>query len=160
MPSFDVVSEVDMHEVSNAVDQANREVSTRFDFKGTDARFELKDSVVTMHAQVEFQLEQMLDMLRNKLARRGVDVACIKLEDVEVAGQRARQNVILRQGIDQTLAKKIVKLIKDSKLKTQAAIQGEKVRVSGKKRDDLQAIIAVLKDAKLEMPLQYENFRD
>lgn len=160
MPSFDIVSEVDMHEVSNAVDQANREVSTRFDFKGTDARFELKDSVVTMHAQVEFQLEQMLDMLRNKLARRGVDVACIKLEDVEVAGQRARQNVILRQGIDQALAKKIVKLVKDSKLKTQALIQGQKVRVTGKKRDDLQAIIALLKDAKLEMPLQYENFRD
>lgn len=160
MPSFDVVSEVDMHEVSNAVDQANREVGTRFDFKGTDARFELKDSVVTMHAQVEFQLEQMLDMLRIKLARRGVDVACMKLEDVEVAGQRARQNVILRQGIDQALAKKIVKLIKDSKLKAQAAIQGEKIRVTGKKRDDLQAIIALLKDAKLEMPLQYENFRD
>ncbi|MBA3564868.1 MAG: YajQ family cyclic di-GMP-binding protein [Gammaproteobacteria bacterium] len=160
MPSFDVVSEVDMHEVSNAVDQANREVGTRFDFKGTDARFELKDSVVTMHAQVEFQLEQMLDMVRIKLARRGVDVACMKLEDVEVAGQRARQNVILRQGIDQALAKKIVKLIKDSKLKAQAAIQGEKIRVTGKKRDDLQAIIALLKDAKLEMPLQYENFRD
>ncbi|CAN5183127.1 YajQ family cyclic di-GMP-binding protein [soil metagenome] len=160
MPSFDVVSEVDMHEVSNAVDQANREVGTRFDFKGTDARYELAGSVVTMHAQVEFQLEQMLDILRNKLARRGVDVACLKLEDVEISGQRARRNVVLRQGIDQALARKIAKLIKDSKLKTQAAIQGDKVRVTGKKRDDLQAIIAMLKDTKLEMPLQYENFRD
>jgi len=160
MPSFDVVSEVDMHEVSNAVDQANREVGTRFDFKGTDARYALKDSVVTMHAQVEFQLEQMLDILRIKLSRRGVDISCMKIEDAETAGQRAHQNVILRQGIDQALSKKIVKLIKDAKLKVQAAIKGEKIRVTGKKRDDLQAVIALLKEAKLEMPLQYENFRD
>ena len=160
MPSFDVVSEVDMHEVSNAVDQANREVGNRFDFKGSNSNFEQNEAVITLHSESEFQLQQMLDILQNKLVKRGVDIACLKVDEVELAGKKARQVVTLRQGIDAELARRIVKLIKDSKIKTQAAIQGEKVRVSGKKRDDLQQIIALLREARLDLPLQYENFRD
>ncbi|MEJ2604005.1 MAG: YajQ family cyclic di-GMP-binding protein [Gammaproteobacteria bacterium] len=160
MPSFDVVSEVDMHEVTNAVDQANREVANRFDFKGTGARFEQEESVIRLRAQVEFQLQQMLDILRQKLAKRGIDVGCLDIGEPEVSGSEARQAVTLRQGIDSQLAKKIVRLVKDSKMKVQAAIQGEKVRISGKKRDDLQAAIALLRDADIDLPLQYENFRD
>lgn len=160
MPSFDIVSEVNLHEASNAVDQANREVGTRFDFKGSDARYDLAEAVVTLHAQTEFQLQQMMDILHTKLAKRGVDIACLKIDPPLVSGKEARQTVTLRQGIDSTLAKTIVKLIKDSKLKVQAAIQGEQVRVTGKKRDDLQDVIALLREAKLELPLQYVNFRD
>jgi uncharacterized protein YajQ (UPF0234 family) len=160
MPSFDIVSEVDMHEVTNAVDQANREVSTRFDFKGSDARFELKDSVIIMTADGEFQLQQMLSILQSKLTRRGVDIACLEIGKPETAGKGVRQEVTLRQGLDTPLAKKIVKLIKDARLKVQAAIQGEQVRVTGKKRDDLQQVIAMLKEARLDMPLQFTNFRD
>lgn len=160
MPSFDVVSEVDMHEVVNAVDQANREVATRFDFKGTDSKFEREDAVITLISQSEFQLGQMLDILRTKLNRRGVDLACMKMEEPEIAGSRARQKVTLRQGIEADLARKLVKTIKESKLKVQAQIQGEKIRVSGKKRDDLQAVIADLKAAQVDMPLQFNNFRD
>lgn len=160
MPSFDVVSEVNLHEVANAVDQANREVTTRFDFKGSNARFEQNESLITLHAEVEFQLQQMLDILQTKLAKRGVDIACLKVDPPQIAGKQARQTVTLLQGIDALLAKKIVKLIKDAKLKVQAAIQGEKVRVTGKKRDDLQDVIALLRGADLEQPLQYDNFRD
>ncbi|MDX1513732.1 MAG: YajQ family cyclic di-GMP-binding protein [Gammaproteobacteria bacterium] len=160
MPSFDVVSELDMHEVNNAVEQANREVTTRFDFKGTDSKFVREDSVVIMHSQSEFQLGQMLDILRAKLNRRGVDLACIKLEEAETSGSRAKQKVVLRQGIESELAKKLVKMVKDSKLKVQAQIQGDKIRVSGKKRDDLQKVIASLKAAEVDMPLQFNNFRD
>jgi uncharacterized protein YajQ (UPF0234 family) len=160
MPSFDVVSEVDMHEVTNAVDQANREVTTRFDFKGTNARYELNESVVSMKAEAEFQLQQMLDILQTKLNRRGVDIACLQLAEPQQSGKEVRQEVTIRQGLDSVLSKKIVKLIKDAKLKVQAAIQGDKVRVTGKKRDDLQQVIAMLKEAKLELPLQYTNFRD
>ncbi len=160
MPSFDVVSEVEMHEVTNAVDQANREVSTRFDFKGTSARFELKDETITMIAEADFQLKQMLDILQSKLNRRGVDIACLEIAEPEQSGKEVRQTVTVRQGLDTPLAKKIVKLIKEKKLKVQAAIQGEKVRVTGKKRDDLQNVIAMLKEAKLDMPLQFNNFRD
>ena len=160
MPSFDVVSEVDMHEVTNAVDQANREVTTRFDFKGSNAKFERNESVVTLQAQVDFQLKQMLDILKDKLARRGVDVGCLEVKDPEIALNQARQTVTLRQGLNGPLAKEIVKRIKESKLKVQSAIQGEKVRVTGKKRDDLQEVIAMLRKEKLELPLQYNNFRD
>ena len=160
MPSFDVVSELDMHEVSNAVDQANREVSTRFDFKGTDSKFVREDTVVTLHSESEFQLGQMLDILRGKLNRRGVDLACMKVGEPEQVGKQSKQVVTLRQGIETDLAKKIVKMIKDKKLKVQAQIQGEKIRVSGKKRDDLQQVIGMLKAADIEMPLQYNNFRD
>jgi hypothetical protein len=160
MPSFDIVSEVDLHEVTNAVDQANREVVTRFDFKGTGARFELKEAVVTLTAENEFQLQQMLDILQPRLAKRGVDLLCLKIDPPLVSGRQAKQTVTLRQGIDAPLAKDIVKRIKDSKLKVQAAIQGDQVRVTGKKRDDLQEAMALLRQSELELPLQFTNFRD
>ena len=160
MPSFDVVSEVDMHEVTNAVDQANREVSTRFDFKGSNAKYEKTDAVIALQAQSDFQLKQMLDILQTKLAKRGVDIACLQVDTPEIMGKEARQKVTLRQGLDTVLSKKLVKLIKDSKIKVQASIQGEKIRVSGKKRDDLQQVISILRETKLDMPLQYDNFRD
>ncbi len=160
MPSFDVVYEVNLHEAVNAVDQANREVGTRFDFKGTGAKYEQKETVVTLIAQSDFQLKQMLDILQTKLTKRGVDIACLKIDEPQTTGKEARQVVTLRQGIDQALAKKIVQLIKDSKLKVQAAIQGEQVRVTGKKRDDLQDAIALLRKNKLDLPLQFSNFRD
>ena len=160
MPSFDVVSDFDPHEVSNAVDQSNREVTTRFDFKGTGSKYELEGQLVTISTQSDFQLKQMLDILRQKLAKRGVDIACLQEEEPEITLNEARQKVILRKGIDQPLAKSLVKMIKSSKLKVQAAIQGDKLRVSGKKRDDLQAAISMLKDADVDLPLQYENFRD
>ncbi len=160
MPSFDVVSEVDMHEVSNAVDQANREVNNRFDFKGTDSNFEQQGAVVALHTQNDFQLKQMLDILKTKLGKRGVDVACLEEGKPEIALNHARQDVNIRQGLDTPLAKKIVKLIKDRKLKVQAAIQGEKIRVTGKKKDDLQQVIVMLKDTDFDLPLQFINFRD
>lgn len=160
MPSFDVVSEVDMHEVTNAVDQANREVNTRFDFKGSNSRFEQNDSVITLHAGNDFQLKQMLDILQLKLTKRGIDITCLKIDESEISGREARQNVTLQQGLDAPLAKQIIKMVKESKIKVQASIQGEKVRVSGKNRDDLQQIIAMLRQAELELPLQFDNFRD
>lgn len=160
MPSFDVVSEVDMHEVTNAVDQANREVGTRFDFKGSNARYDRKEAEITLHAEVDFQLKQMLEILKDKLARRGVDIACLEIKDAETSLKEARQQVVLRQGLDSNLARDIVKRIKDAKLKVQAAIQGDKVRVTGKKKDDLQEVIALLRGAKLDLPLQFNNFRD
>ena len=160
MPSFDIVSEFDLHEVTNAVDQANREVSTRFDFKGSNSRFEQDGAVITLHSQSDFQLQQMLDMLQNKLIKRGIDIACLQVDEPQVFGKEARQTVTLRQGLEAPLAKKIVKAIKDSKLKVQASIQGEKIRVSGKKRDDLQQVIALLREGDYDMPLQFENFRD
>jgi uncharacterized protein YajQ (UPF0234 family) len=160
MPSFDVVSEFDAHEARNAVDQANREVNTRFDFKGTGSKFELEDAVIALTTQSDFQLEQMLDIMRQKLAKRGVDIACLKEEEPEITGTGARQKVIMRQGIDAPLARDLIKKIKASKVKVQSAIQGDKLRISGKKRDDLQSIIALLKDSGTDLPLQYENFRD
>ena len=160
MPSFDVVSEVDIQEVRNAVDQAVRELGTRFDFKGVDAGFELGDSGIQFHAEEEFQLGQMLDILRDKFVRRGVDVRALDPGSVEASGKQKRQTYALKQGIDRDSAKKIVKLIKDAKLKVQTQIQGDQVRVTGKKRDDLQQAIAALKEADLEMPLDFNNFRD
>ena len=160
MPSFDVVSEVNHHELSNAVDQANREVTTRFDFKGTGSNFELAGNLITMNTQSEFQLQQMYDILCNKLVKRGVDIACLELGDPNVQLKTAVQQVTVREGIDTAEAKKMIKLIKDRKMKVQAAIQGDQLRVTGKKRDDLQEVIALLKDAKFAMPLQFKNFRD
>lgn len=160
MPSFDVVSDFDAHEATNAVDQANREVSNRFDFKGTGSKFELDGQLITLTSQSDFQLKQMLDILRLKLSKRGIDVACMQEQEPEITGNVARQKVILRRGIETLLAKDLVKKIKGSKLKVQAAIQGDKLRVSGKKRDDLQSAIALLKKADIDLPLQYENFRD
>lgn len=160
MPSFDVVSDFDAHEAANAVDQANREVNTRFDFKGTGSKFALDGQVILLTTQSDFQLQQMLDILRQKLGKRGVDIGCLDEQEAEIKGSEARQSVILRRGIDADLARKLVKLIKSSKMKVQAAIQGDKLRVSGKKRDDLQAAIGLLKEADVDLPLQYENFRD
>jgi uncharacterized protein YajQ (UPF0234 family) len=154
------VSDYDAHEASNAVDQANREVNTRFDFKGTGSKFELDNQVITLTSQSDFQLKQMLDILRQKLAKRGIDIGCLDEQEPEITGSEARQNVILRRGIESELARKLVKTIKKSKIKVQAAIQGEKLRVSGKKRDDLQATIRLLKETDVDLPLQYENFRD
>ncbi len=160
MPSFDVVSEIDSHELQNAVDQANREISNRFDFKGTDARIELAESVMTLIADSDFQVQQMQPMILQKLSKRGIDVKALDLGDIQTSGQKARQVITVRQGIDKETASKIVKAIKASKSKVQAAIQGEQVRITGKKRDDLQGVIAMLKDGDYGLPLQYNNFRD
>lgn len=160
MPSFDVVSEVDLQEVRNAVDQANREVRTRFDFKGSDAEFGLDDGAVILKAESEFQLDQMTDILHKKLTKRSVDISCLDATPPELANNRARQSITIRQGIDTDTARRIVKDIKASKLKVQAQIQGEQVRVSGKSRNDLQSIIAMLRKSELGLPLQYINFRD
>ena len=160
MPSFDVVSEVDHHELSNAVDQMNREISNRFDFKGSNARVELKEQVMNLEADNEFQIKQMHDIIYKKLASRGIDTACLDQGKIEERGMRAYQTITVREGVDKELAKKIVKMIKDTKMKVQAAIQGEQVRVTGKKRDDLQAVIEMLKGADIDLPLQFNNFRD
>lgn len=160
MPSFDIVSEVNLHEAANAVDQANREVLTRFDFKGSGAAYELAESIITLTAGNDFQLEQMMDILHLKLAKRNVDIASLKADDPQISGQHAKQTVTLIQGIDSNLARKIVKLIKDSKIKVQAAIQGDKVRITGKKRDDLQECMVLLRSAQLDQPVQFDNFRD
>ncbi len=160
MPSFDIVSEFDSDELTNAVDQANRELATRFDFKGSDAVFERDESVVTLKAKAEFQLKQMLDILKQRLTSRHIDIACAEIADPEINLATAKQKVTLKQGIDQPLAKDIVKRLKDSGLKVQTQIQGEKLRVTGKKRDDLQAAIAFLRSAGIKMPLQFDNFRD
>jgi uncharacterized protein YajQ (UPF0234 family) len=160
MPSFDVVSDFDAHEASNGVDQANREVTTRFDFKGTGSKFELDKEVITLTSQTEFQLQQMMEILRQKMGRRDIDIACFDEQTTELSGDTARKRVILKKGIDADLARKLVKMIKGSKLKVQAAIQGDQLRITGKKRDVLQAAISLLKDADVELPLQYENFRD
>jgi cyclic-di-GMP-binding protein len=160
MPSFDIVSELNAHEIANAVDQANREINTRFDFKGTDAQCELNEFIITLEAEADFQLKQMLDILKLKLTKRGIDVGCMKIDEPTLVGQRAKQLITLRQGIETELGKKLQRLIKDSKVKVQAAIQDKQVRVTGKSRDDLQAIIALVRGAKLDLPLQYINFRD
>jgi len=160
MPSFDVVSEVDKHELTNAVDTANRELSTRFDFKGQDASFELDGFVVTQKAPSDFQLKQMLDILRGRLAARGIDMRCMDAAEAEVNLAGARQKVTIKQGIEQKLAKKIVASLKEAKLKVEAQINGDKLRITGKKRDDLQDAMALLKKIDLEIPLQFDNFRD
>jgi len=161
MPSFDIVSEVDMHEVNNALDQSNREVGTRFDFKGIDASFELtNESDISVSAESDFQIQQMLEMLRGKMVKRGIDIKSLKEGDVQLVGKKASMIVVVQQGIESEIARKIVKAIKEAKLKVQTAIQGEKLRVTGKKRDDLQQVIALLKESSFGVPLQYENFRD
>ncbi len=160
MPSFDVVSQVEGHEVTNAVDQANRELGKRYDFKGVKADFRQEGHQVTMRAPSEFQLKQMYDILTLRLAARQIDLRCLKVDGAEVNVAEARQVVHVRQGIETELARDIVKRIKQRKLKVQAAIQGDKVRVTGKKRDDLQQVIAMLKEAELDMPLQFDNYRD
>ena len=160
MPSFDVVSEIDSHELTNAVDQASRELSQRFDFKNTGAEFELEEVTVTMSAPAEFQLKQMLEILKLKIAKRGIDIVCLDVQEPLVNLAVAKQLVVLRHGIDQETGKKVARLIKESKLKVQAQVQGQKVRVTGKKRDDLQEAIAMLRKSTFEVPVQFNNFRD
>lgn len=160
MPSFDVVSEIDLHELTNAVDQASRELAQRFDFRNIEAKFELEDTTVTLSAPAVFQLKQMLDILRMRISKRGIDVKCMEEKDPEVNLAQARQQVLLRHGIDAEAGRKVSKLIKDSKIKVQSQIQGDKVRVTGKKRDDLQEAIAMLRKADVGVPLQFNNFRD
>ena len=160
MPSFDAVSEVDSHELTNAVDQANRELASRFDFKDVDATFEHEGDVITQSAPSDFQLKQMSDILRTRLSARGIDVRCLEFGEVETNLARARQKVSVKQGISRELAKKIQATLKASKLKVDSQINGDKLRVNGKKRDDLQAAIALLRGEEFELPLQFENFRD
>ena len=160
MPSFDVVSEVDKHELMNAVDQMNREISSRYDFKGSDAKVELKDFVMNFEAESDFQLKQMRDIMVSKLTKRGIDTRCLDRSPVEERGLRAYQSITVKQGIDTETAKKIIKKIKAEKFKVQAAIQGDQLRISGKKRDELQAVIAFLRESDIELPLQFTNFRD
>ncbi len=162
MPSFDAVSELDIHELTNAVDQANRELTQRFDFKDTGATFELdeKTTTVNMKAPSEFQLKQMLDILTQRLGKRGIDTRCIEKKDAVSNLAEARQDIVLRHGIDQETGKKLQKLVKESKLKVQAQIQGDKLRVTGKSRDDLQSAMALLRKAEVDRPLQFNNFRD
>ncbi|GGM04805.1 UPF0234 protein [Pseudomonas asuensis] len=159
MPSFDVVSELDKHEVTNAVDNAMKELDRRYDLRGKGS-FEFKELTITMTAEADFQLEQMLEILKLNLAKRKIDVQCLELKDAYASGKVVKQEATLREGIDKELAKKIVASIKDSKIKVQAAIQGEQVRVTGKKRDELQEVIALLRGQELGMPLQFNNFRD
>ena len=160
MPSFDVVSEVDSHELTNAVDQANRELGNRFDFKGVDAKFALDEQVITQSAPSDFQLQQMTEILRARLIARGIDVRCLEFGEVETNVAGARQKVTVKQGIERELAKKIQSSLKEAKLKVDSQINGDQLRVTGKKRDDLQAAMAVLRAAEFELPLQFDNFRD
>jgi uncharacterized protein YajQ (UPF0234 family) len=160
MPSFDAVSEIDRHELKNGVDQASRELENRFDFRNTGAKITLTDLVITLEAPTEFQLRQLFEILADKVARRKIDVRAMTAETPEVAVHQARQKIVMKSGIDSDNAKKIVKLIKDSKLKVQASIQGQQVRVTGKKRDDLQTVMQMLRKSELDLPLQFTNFRD
>jgi len=160
MPSFDIVSEVDKHNLTNAVDQVNRTVINRFDFKGVDAEVEMSEFSLVVRAEVDMQVDQMVDMLRSALIKCDIDPLAMDVGDKEQSGKQVKVGVTLKNGLDKELSKKIVKLIKDEKLKVQAAIQGEQVRVTGKKRDDLQQVIALLRSKELEQPLQFNNFRD
>ena len=160
MPSFDVVSEVDWHEITNAIDQANRELQTRFDFRGVEAKFEKLEQSVRVTAEADIQLDQMIDILRAKMVKRSIDPKVMDIGDQEHVGKLLHKNVQIREGLESLFAKRVVKLIKEKKLKVQAAIQGDKIRVTGKKRDDLQQVMATLKDEDFDVPLQYNNFRD
>ncbi|HBQ44094.1 MAG TPA: YajQ family cyclic di-GMP-binding protein [Thiomicrospira sp.] len=161
MPTFDIVSKLDKHELTNAIDQANKEVATRYDFKGTDSEFELKDTTVNMITQSDFQLDQMYDILVQKVNRRGIDIKCMERGDADIQLKTAKQSIEMKEGLDAPLAKKIIKAIKESKLKVQASIQGDSIRVTGKKRDDLQGVMQLLKSMEdLDLPLQFNNFRD
>lgn len=160
MPSFDVVSEVDHHELKNAVDQANREIGTRYDFKGSNSIIEQSGNELTLQAESDFQIKQMIPILKEKMSKRDIDVECLDFGDVVEMNKRARQPVSVREGLDTDLARKMVKIIKEKKLKVQAAIQGDQLRVTGKKRDDLQQVMALLRESNLEIPLQFNNFRD
>ena len=160
MPSFDVVSEVDMHELKNAIDQANREVGTRFDFKGMDCSFELNDEQITLKAEGEFQLKQMRDVLRSKMVKRKIDTGALDIQNSEGSLKNTRQNILLKQGLEGDASRKVTKLIKAGKFKVQTQIQGNQVRITGKKRDDLQSVMAMLREKSIGVPVQFTNFRD
>lgn len=160
MPSFDVVSEVDWHEITNAIDQANRELQTRFDFRGVEAKFEKQEQSVRVTAEADIQLDQMIDILRAKMVKRSIDPKVMDIGDQEHVGKLLHKNVQIQEGLESLFAKRVVKLIKEKKLKVQAAIQGDKIRVTSKKRDDLQQVMATLKEEDFDVPLQYNNFRD
>ena len=160
MPSFDIVSEINMEEVRNATENASRELSTRFDFRGIDASFEYKDKTVVMKAEAEFQLQQMESMFRTAMSKRNVDTSSMDVKPYDAHGKTYRQTITFQEGIEQPMAKKIVKLVKDAKIKVQTAIQGEELRVTGKKRDDLQQVISLVKESNLGQPFQFKNFRD
>ncbi|HEA25720.1 MAG TPA: YajQ family cyclic di-GMP-binding protein [Ectothiorhodospiraceae bacterium] len=160
MPSFDVVSEIDQHELTNAVDQTNREVGNRFDFKGSNSRVERGDGVLNIESQSDFQIKQIVDVLHQKMVKRGLDIRSLVEAEVELRGSRAYLTITVNEGIKKDLARKIVKMVKERKMKVQAAIQGEQVRITGKKRDDLQQAIAMLKESDIDQPLQFNNFRD
>jgi len=160
MPSFDVVSEIDQHELANAVDNANRELTKRYDFRGVDASFELKDGAVKISAEVDFQLEQLREILHVQMIKRKIDIKCLESKDPEKLGKQVLTWITVREGLEPLLAKKMVRIIKDEKLKVQTAIQGDKLRITGKKRDDLQEVMALLRASDLDMPLQFNNFRD
>jgi len=160
VPSFDIVSEINMEEVRNATENASRELSTRFDFRGIDASFEYKDKTVVMKAEAEFQLQQMESMFRTAMSKRNVDTSSMDVKPYDAHGKTCRQTITFKEGIEQPMAKKIVKLVKDAKIKVQTAIQGEELRVTGKKRDDLQQVISLVKESNLGQPFQFKNFRD
>jgi cyclic-di-GMP-binding protein len=160
MPSFDIVSKIDHHEATNAVDQANREVKTRFDFKDTNANFELAENIITLTAPNKFQLQQMQQILEPKLAKRGIDLNCLERGEISESLHEAKQKITIKHGIDHETGKKINKLIKDSQIKVQSSIMGDHVRVTGKKRDDLQLVMGEVRKSNLGVPIQFENFRD
>ncbi|RZQ54560.1 YajQ family cyclic di-GMP-binding protein [Pseudoalteromonas phenolica] len=160
MPSFDIVSEIEMTEAKNAVDNANRELETRYDFRGVDASIELVNETINLKAEADQQVMQLFDIIAAKASKRGLDVSSLELKDIERSGKYVSRKVALKQGIDKDMAKKIVKLIKDSKIKVQASIQGEEVRVTGKKRDDLQEVMQLVRTGELGQPFQFKNFRD
>ena len=161
MPSFDVVSEVDQHELSNAIDQMNREIGNRYDFKGSDAKIDFSNDALNLEAESEFQINQIEEIIYQKLAKRGIDTRCLDKGKIEERGKRAYQVIKVRQGLNSDLARKMVKMVKDMKMKVQAAVQGDQLRITGKKRDDLQQVMAMFKAAEnIDMPLQYTNFRD
>jgi uncharacterized protein YajQ (UPF0234 family) len=160
MPTFDTVSEVDHHELKNAIDQANKEIGTRYDFKGSDSKIEQTANELTLISESEFQIKQMAPILREKMAKRGIDVSCLDFADIIEMNKMAKQQVTVKEGLDKDIARKIVKLIKESKIKVQVAIQDEQVRVTGKKRDELQQVMQLLREANLGIPLQFNNFRD
>lgn len=163
MPSFDVVSDIDPHELTNALDQANRELDGRFDFRGSDARFTLdakEKGLILAKAKAEYQLKQMVEILRMRLSKRGIDPRCVEEKDIEENLNEARQKILLKHGIDADRGRKLAKAIKDSGLKVQAQINGDKLRVTGKQRDDLQQVMNLLRRQELDVPLQFENFRD
>lgn len=160
MPSFDVVSEINHHELTNAIDQAKREIETRFDFKGTSADVEIKELVLKLTADSDMQIQQLSDVVVQKLAKRGISPGCMELKDSVPSGKLMLRDIVLKEGIEQALAKKLVTLIKDAKLKVQAQINGDKLRVTGKKKDDLQEVMALFRASEIEQPLQYNNFKD